>query len=91
MPFVTDFLTNVWDNEKKKKLFNLSRILTCALLCGVVPLLHILFRCLIQHIQSQRADTKVTLQVLMALRHPEQNPPKEAMNAWLLGTQKATV
>ena len=65
-------------------------MLTYALIGGVVLLILILLRCLLQQIQYQWVATKATLQVLMALRHPSCSLPQDTMHDWLVVIQKAT-
>ena len=61
-------------------------MLTYELIGRVVLLIIIFFKCLLQ----QQTATKVTLQVLIALRHPSYSPPQEDMHVCLLGIQEAT-
>lgn len=81
---------NVWDNFKK--LLNPScMLLTNALLGGVALLNSILFKCLLHTSEvNGQLPTKVTLQVLMDLRHLEQNYSKEGIDTWLTEIQSAT-
>ena len=75
------FLGKVWDNIKR--LFDPSWMATYDMMGGIVILIIILFKCLLQHISRQCSINKVMLQVLMALKNPNCNPPKEVIEAWM--------
>lgn len=81
MSFKTSFLFKVWENFKR--LLDISWIMTYAINGDIVLLLIILLKCFLQHVVWQRSINKSTLQVLMALKHPEHGPLQEVICAWL--------